>query len=120
VTAAVCISGVFELEPLVSTTINAALGLSPAAARAASPRLWAPPPPGRELLAVVGEQEGQEFHRQSRELVATWSAAGTAACGWEAPGANHFTVIEQLTDPAAALHSAVRERAAALHARRSA
>lgn len=119
VTAAVCISGIFALEPLVPTTINAALGLDRATARAVSPCLWPSPPPGRTLLAVVGEQEGAEFHRQSRELVAAWSAAGTIARCWEAPGANHFTVVEQLTDPAAPLHSAVRERAAAVSARRS-
>ena len=47
--AAVLVSGVYELEPLVGTTINAALGLDAATAQANSPALLLlhgfPPPP---------------------------------------------------------------------------
>ena len=44
VRAGVPISGVFELEPLIPTSINDLVGLDAAAARAASPLLWPPPP----------------------------------------------------------------------------
>lgn len=93
VPAALPISGVFELEPLLPTTIARALGLSPAEARALSPRLL--PAPGGEVHAVVGAGESEEFRRQTRDFAAAWG--GTAE---EIPGANHFTVLDALTDPA--------------------
>ena len=65
VIAAYAISGLFDLEPLVATSINKALGLDQAAARAASPLFWTAPARG-SLDAVVGGKESAEYHRQSR------------------------------------------------------
>lgn len=107
VQAGVAVSGVFELEPLISTTINGALGLDDAQARAASPRWWPPPPAGRELVAVVGAEESTEFRRQTRELAEAWVQAGVHARSFEVPGANHFTVIEQLAVYGSMLQTAV-------------
>ena len=56
VAAAYAISGLFDLPPLVPTSINKALGLDEASARAASPLFWQPPTHG-SLDAVVGEAE---------------------------------------------------------------
>ncbi|MFL1464042.1 alpha/beta hydrolase [Roseococcus sp. DSY-14] len=101
VAAALPISGVFFLEPLLDTSVNRALGLDAAAARAASPALW--PAPCKPLHAAVGGAESNEFLRQSREFAAAWD--GT----WEAlPGLDHFTVLEPLEDPA---HPLVRRAA---------
>src|SRR5262249_60661669 len=71
----VAISGLFDLPPLVGTSLNEALGLDAARARAASPMFW-PPPTGRTLVAAVGGAESAEFLRQSRDIVATWNSAG--------------------------------------------
>ncbi|MDJ1159433.1 alpha/beta hydrolase [Chelatococcus sp. SYSU_G07232] len=102
VTAAYAISGLFDLPPLLGTSINSALGMDEAEARRWSPLLW-PAPAGRTLDAVVGGAESGEYLRQSRTIAETWGAAGTAA-RWEAvPGANHFTVIAALADPASAM-----------------
>jgi arylformamidase len=109
--AGVAISGVFELEPLVGTSINDALRLDAAAARAASPRWWRPPAPGRRMIAAVGAAESAEFRRQSRELTAAWSAAGLDSRYLEVPGANHFTVIDELAIPGSGLQGAVLELA---------
>jgi arylformamidase len=93
VPAGLPISGVFELEPLLPTTIARALALDAPAARALSPR-WRPAPAGATLHAVVGGAESAEFLRQTRDLAAAWH--GT----WEAlPDANHFTVLAPLADP---------------------
>ena len=108
--AGVAISGVFELEPLVETSINDALGLDAATARAASPRWWRPPSGGR-VIAAVGARESREFRRQSRELTGAWTAAGVDSRYLEVPNANHFTVIEELAIPGSALQSAVLELA---------
>jgi arylformamidase len=96
VPGAIPISGVFELEPLLGTRIGQALRLAPEAARALSPR-FQPRPPG-ELHAVVGAAESDEFRRQTRDFAAAWG--GTAE---EIPGANHFSVLDPLADPASAL-----------------
>jgi arylformamidase len=92
VPAGLPISGLFDLAPLVPTSLNAALGLDGATARALSPMLL--PPPGGRLHAVVGAAEGAEYTRQSREMAAAWG--GT----WEAlPGTHHFTAPAGLADP---------------------
>ena len=109
--AGLAISGVFELEPLVGTSINNALQLDADAARAASPRWWRPPPPGRRMIAAVGAAESAEFRRQSHELVRAWGAAGVDSRYLEVPDANHFTVIEALASPGSALQAAVLELA---------
>jgi arylformamidase len=98
VRAAYAISGLFELEPLVGTSVNKALGLDPAAARAASPLFWAPPA-GATLDAVVGGNESAEYHRQSRTIVDVWGKAGVATRFGTVPDANHFTAIAPLADP---------------------
>jgi len=101
------ISGLFDLPPLVGTSLNEALGLDAAQARAASPMFWPPPPPGRTLVAAVGGAESAEFLRQSRDIVATWNSAGVHCQYLEVPGTNHFTVVDQLLDPNSALSSKV-------------
>ncbi len=101
VPAALPISGLFDLAPLIETSINAPLGLDLAEAHRLSPLLR--PPPGGRLHAVVGGEEGAEYTRQSREIARAWGGA------WESvPGADHFTVIGPLADPASALVATAR------------
>ena len=96
VRAGLPISGLFDLPPLVGTTINNALRLDEAEARRLSPLVS--PSPGLPLHAVVGGDEGSEYARQSRSIAEAWG--GT----WEIiPGQNHFTILDALTDPASAM-----------------
>lgn len=110
VKAAYTISGLFELEPLVPTSVNKALGLDQAAAHAASPLFWSPPAHG-SLDAVVGELESAEYHRQSRSLVEAWGQAGLATTFGSLPAANHFTAIAPLSDPASSMTLRLKELA---------
>ncbi len=110
VTSAYAISGLFDLEPLVTTSINKALGLDEASARAASPLLWKAPRRG-SLDAVVGELESAEYHRQSRTIVEVWGKAGLAARFGTVGGANHFTAIAPLGDPDSAMTLRLKELA---------
>ena len=98
----IAISGVFDLGPLVGTSLNDALGLDASAARTASPLFW-PPPAGRVLVAAVGGAESAEFLRQSREITTRWQSAGVSCQYLEVPGANHFTVVDELVSPDSAL-----------------
>lgn len=94
--AGLTLSGVFDLLPLVSTTINAGLHLDPATAHALSPLNL--PSPALPLLAVVGGDEGIEYTSQSRQMAEAW--AGT----WQAlPGHDHFTIVAELANPETAL-----------------
>ncbi len=98
VTAAYAISGLFDLRPLVNTSINTALKLDEASAHAVSPLFWRAPSRGA-LDAVVGGDESAEYLRQSRSIVDAWSAAGIATRFAPISGANHFTAIAPLADP---------------------
>lgn len=98
VAAGLPISGLFELEPLIKTSLNERLGLDAAEARRLSPLLW-PVRTGTKLVAYVGASESAEYRRQTRALVARWRQAGVTASAVEATGENHFTVIAPLADP---------------------
>jgi arylformamidase len=98
VAAAVALSGLFDLEPLVGTSVNGALGMSAAEARRLSPILW-DPPAGRSLDAVVGGEESAEYLRQSRALADLWGRAGVHTRFEVVPGANHFTIVAPLAEP---------------------
>lgn len=88
--AALPVSGLFWLEPLVPTSLNAALGLDPATARGLSPALL--PSPVRPLHCAVGGAESGEFLRQSQEFSNLWGGS------WEAlEGLDHFTVLAPLS-----------------------
>jgi arylformamidase len=98
VRAAMPISGLFDLPPLVGTSINRALGLTLEEAHRMSPLEWAPPSSGN-LVAVVGGAESSEFLRQSRSIVEAWAKAGVTTRYHEVSGAHHFDVIAGLGDP---------------------
>ncbi len=102
VTAAYTISGLFDLVPLVQTSVNKALHLDETSARTASPLFW--PPPGHGSLdAVVGGRESAEYFRQSRTMAEAWGSAGLATQFGAIPDTNHFTVIAPLADPQSAM-----------------
>jgi arylformamidase len=95
--AAVAISGVFDLEPLIPTSLNIALDLNTAEAHALSPIRW-PAPAGAVLDCVVGSSESEAFVDQSRDMAARWGEAGAETRFEALPGLNHFTVLDPLFD----------------------
>ncbi len=103
---AYAISGVFDLAPLLHVSQNADLRLDAETARSASPIHWTLPPQ-RSLDAVVGADESGEFLRQSHTIVDAWARQGAVARYEEIAGANHFTVLDPLTDPDSAMTARV-------------
>ena len=103
VKSAYAISGVFQLEPLMQTSLNEALRLEGSEARRESPLLGRTPLVGRTLVAAVGGAESQEFLRQSLDIVAAWSKADVTAECVVVPGANHFTILDELSRPNSAM-----------------
>ncbi len=98
--AAVAISGVFDLRPLIPTSLNTALDLDEREAAALSPVFWPVPngstPGGTILDCVVGGDESPEFLRQSRMMADHWAANGVETRCDILPGLNHFTVLDPL------------------------
>jgi arylformamidase len=117
VRAGYAISGVFELPPLLGTSLNEALRLSPAAAQAASPRFWPPPPKQRVFAAAVGGLESEEFLRQSQDLARAWRQAGVTAEDVVVAGTNHFTIVDELVRPKSPMFKSVVALARTIAAR---
>ena len=109
VPAGYAISGVFDVTPLVNTSMNQDFRLDAEEARRISPIFW-PVPPGRTLDAAVGDLESSEFKRQSRSMADAWQQAKAETRYAELPG-NHFTVIEALVDPRNAMVARIAELA---------
>ena len=101
------ISGIYDLEPVRLSYMNGELGFTPDSVAGNSPMLMAPVG-GGELLLAVGGLEGPEFIRQSEELAAAWGARGMDVTCRVMDGHHHFSIINQLIDPASELSAAVR------------
>jgi arylformamidase len=114
VPAAFSISGLFDLAPLVNVSMNADLLLDAAAARRDSPLFWEIPAGARALDAWVGGKESSEFLRQSRTIADAWGKKGVAARYVEVAGADHFTVVDPLSDPQSAMTERLVELARAI------
>lgn len=101
--ALVGVSGVFDLRPLLRTSINRDLGLSLQDAEAASPQLRLAALPANAalvpLLGVVGGDETSGFKRWTSDFVTTWKSRGGKACAIEIAGRTHFTILDVLAEP---------------------
>lgn len=102
----VAMSGIFDLAPLVGTSLNDKLRLDAASAAACSPlrRVRAHAPP---MLVVVGEEETPAFIDQSRRLHEAWTEAGNRSALHLAPGADHFSLLRHFASPAGPLFAEV-------------
>lgn len=103
--AAVLVSGIYELAPLIGTSIDAALGLDqPTAARNSPLRadLAGFPP----TVLAHGAEETSEFKAQSSSFATALEQAGTPVTTIEVAGRNHFDVILDLAEPGTVLGEA--------------
>jgi len=89
--ACLSVSGLFDLRPLMATSYNNDLRLSPAGAMAASPLFW-PMTSRIPFDSWVGVEESFEFRRQARSLAAAWSGLGLSCRYEEVAGENHFSI----------------------------
>jgi arylformamidase len=100
------ISGVFDLAPLIETSINNKLGLDQNSARQCSPPFHSPTNSAPVTVAVGGD-ETEEFLRQAKSYTACCQTAGCAADLLRLNGFNHYTVLNQMSDANATLMRAV-------------
>jgi arylformamidase len=92
------ISGIFDLEPIALTYLNEPLSLSEDEIEKLSPmRLIVP---GLAPVRIVaGGDETSELRRQSGDYAAAADAAGMTVSLRMSEGRNHFTMLEELSDP---------------------
>jgi arylformamidase len=102
VKGAVLVSGIYDLAPLIGTSIDTALGLDPETAARNSP-LDLPLKGFPPSLICWGEIETNAFKRQSGAFVGAVREAGGQCEDFEIPDRNHFDVVLDLVDPATAL-----------------
>jgi arylformamidase len=108
VAGAILLSGIYDLEPLVDTYVNAPLHLTAADAAAVSPMRLPLGSPVRSIVAW-GENETVEFKRQSRNYAALLETAGFPVEAFELAGINHFDIVFGLADRGARLGCATLE-----------
>ncbi len=106
IAAVVALSGIYDLMPLIATTLNRNLRLDADSAAALSPLHRAAPgaPPA---VFVVGAAETPAFIEQSRRMHEAWMATGNRSHLQIVDGADHFSLLLQFTQPGNALHTEV-------------
>ncbi len=95
------LSGVFDLQPLIDTSLNAGLKLDAAQARALNLNNMQLRSTAR-LSFAVGQNESDAFHFQSTELAKSWASLSPQLIDLQ--GANHFTIVDDLASTAGQLN----------------
>jgi arylformamidase len=108
VAGAVLLSGIYDLEPLLGTYIDAALHLTDADVAMLSPLRRKLGRPVKTIIAW-GENETAEFKRQSRAYASALVGSGFPVSAFEVAGANHFDIVIGLVNRANVLGAATIE-----------
>jgi arylformamidase len=95
VAGVIAISGIFELQPLITTTLNERLKLDRIKAQAYSP-LFRVSKALAPALFIVGESETLAFHMQSQEMALQWKIHGNSSEFQLIQDADHFLVLEKM------------------------
>ncbi|WP_262695685.1 alpha/beta hydrolase [Kordiimonas aquimaris] len=91
------ISGLYDLNPLMATSMNKTLRIDEAEAASESPVLLEPAK-AINFTSWVGSDERPEFLRQSKLLQTSWYKKNVSVDYVQAPAKHHFNVIAPLAD----------------------
>ena len=100
------ISGLFDLLPLLNTSINEKVGMAEEDAVRNSPirRM----PVGKiPMIVVVGGNETPAFLEQADRLEAAWSAESGKTSRLNVEGCDHFTIVGEMANPKSSLFQAI-------------
>jgi acetyl esterase/lipase len=108
VKGALLISGIYDLDPILLSSLNDPIGMDFAEARRFSPLHHVPDrtPP---VILSHGSLEIPEIRRQTADYHAVLSALGRNVELRPVPDCNHFSVLEQLSEPDGRLAQALAE-----------
>jgi arylformamidase len=108
VAGAILLSGVYDLQPLVGTYIDAALQLTATDVATLSPIRAKLALPVKTIVAW-GQNETSEFKRQSRMFASKLREGSFPVLEFEVARANHFDIVFGLADPTTPLGRATIE-----------
>lgn len=92
------LSGLYDIQPLCATSINAWMRLNPEQARLLSPLFYLPEIP-TSLVLAVGGLETDGFKNQTNVYEAAWRKKGLPVLRVETPHCNHFDLVCELGKP---------------------
>ena len=105
ITGAVLLSGVYDLRPLLHTTVNDPLKLTEDDATKLSPQLHAVSPI-KKVVVAWGEHETNSFKDQSRNYAQLLTEGGCNVVQYEAEECDHFNLIYDLVTQSTPLGAA--------------
>jgi arylformamidase len=108
VRAGMAISGIYDLEPIRHSYLNVKLGLDEPMSRRNSPMMQAGGPL-KPLSLVVGSAELPLLRKQTADFAGHRAKFGLPVTYEEIPGANHFTVLEELLSPSGRITTLIRQ-----------
>jgi len=101
------ISGLYQLEPLLHTTLNDALGMDSSVAHDNSPQFLRPTSDA-PVLATLGGGETTQFHWQLEQFVEQWGTYGLSIQTFIEPVVDHFDVLNRLAESGSDIFQKVR------------
>jgi arylformamidase len=104
----VAISGIFDLEPIRHSYLNEKLGLDEAMSHRNSPMMQAAGPM-KPLALVVGGAELPLLRKQTSDFACHRAKYGLPVSYEEIPGADHFSVMDQLSSPTGRITALIRQ-----------
>jgi arylformamidase len=108
VKAGLAISGIFDLEPIRHSYLNAKLGLDEAMSERNSPIMRAGGS-DKPMSLVVGDAELPLLRQQTADYAAHRSRLGLPVTYEEIAGANHFSIMNELMSPTGRITTLIRQ-----------
>ena len=108
VKAGMAISGIFELEPIRHSYLNVKLKLDGPMSRRHSP-VAQPGGPMKPLALVVGAAELPLLRKQTADFAGHRAKYGLPVAYEEIPGANHFTIMDEMQSPKGRITTMIRQ-----------
>ena len=103
----VAISGIYDLEPIRQSYLNAKLGLDEPMSKRNSPMLLTHAV--KPMALVVGDAELPLLRKQTAEFAGYRANHGLPVIYEEIPGANHFTIMDQMASPTGRITTLIRQ-----------
>src|SRR4029079_1607682 len=106
--AGMAISGIYDLEPIRHSYLNAKLGLDEPTSRRNSPMMQAGGMT-KPLSLVAGDAELPLLRKQTADFAGHRAKYGLPVTYEEIPGANHFTIMNEMVSPKGRITTLIRQ-----------
>jgi arylformamidase len=103
----VAISGIYDLEPIRQSYLNVKLGLDEPMSKRNSPMLLTHAV--KPMALVVGGAELPLLRKQTADFAVYRTSHGLPVIYEEIPGANHFTIMDEMASPKGRITTLIRQ-----------